>query len=394
MTPNHHPTISVIIPVYNQAVYVSEAIQSVLGQTYPDFELIVVDDGSTDETPRILESFHDPRLRVFRQPNKGLSEARNYGLRESSAPLVTFLDSDDYFYPDKLAVLSDYLQEHPEIGLVSGGTQYIDQKGQPLRQEVNSPGILDLHKFLISNPICVSAILMRRIWFDRVGMFDVNLRACEDWDLWIRLAYAGCRFAWVEQPVVAYRYHGGQMTRESDRMRKAIFSFIDKFFGQPNLPEQLTACKNNVYASALVHAAAYAYNANEPQKGQQDLDKALHLDSSLAENRYKKLVELLVSWSHDPRSTKPALFLQRIIKYPPPGRPGLTWQLRRAMADVLLGQLFASSRQDRRAHRQEILKVILYKPEWLFNRGVLRILADAWLSSKAFYVSNNRGSKN
>ncbi len=379
MTTNNAPTVSVIIPAYNQAVYVSEAIQSVLGQTYPDFELIVVDDGSTDETPQILASIQDPRIRIVRQPNKGLSAARNTGLRESSAPLVTFLDSDDFFLPDKLAVLSAFLKDHPEIGMVSGGTQFINPKGQPLSQDIKSPGNLDLQKLLVSNPFCVSAIMMRRLWFDRVGIFDETLRACEDWDLWQRMAYAGCRFAWVEHLVVAYRYHEGQMTREADRMRNAIFTVINKFFSQPGLPENLNAYKNTVYASALVHAAAYAYNANEPQKGQRDLAEAIHLDPTLTDKHYERLVNLLVGWSYDPRSTKPASFLQQIITYPPLGQPGLRRQLRRAMADVLLEPLFSSTRKNRRTRRWDLLKVILYKPNWLLNRGVLRILADAWL---------------
>lgn len=91
------PVVSVIIPAYNQARYVRKSIQSVLDQTYPFFELIVVDDGSTDETPQILAGIHDPRMKVIRQPNAGLSAARNTGIRESSAALVTLLDSDDFF---------------------------------------------------------------------------------------------------------------------------------------------------------------------------------------------------------------------------------------------------------------------------------------------------------
>ena len=187
--------------------------------------------------------------------------------------------------------------------------------------------------------------MMRRYWFDRVGMFDETLRACEDWDLWQRMAFAGCQFEWVERLVVGYRYHGDQIIREADRMRKAIFAVIDKFFSQPDLPEDLKGYKNAVYASALVHAAAYAYNADDFPKGQHDLTEAINRDPTLADKQYNKLVKSLVGWSYDPRSNNPTNFLQRIIANPPPGHPGLRRQLRRAIADVMLEPLFSSSRQ-------------------------------------------------
>jgi glycosyltransferase involved in cell wall biosynthesis len=373
------PTVSVIIPAYNQSVYINESVQSVLGQTYQDFELIVVDDGSTDETPQILARIQDPRIRIVRQPNSGLSAARNTGLRESSAPLVTFLDSDDYFLPDKLSILTTFLNDHPEVGLVSGGTQFVNEKGQPLSQAIKSPGNLDITKLLVSNPFCVSAIMMHRFWFDRVGMFDETLRACEDWDLWQRMAYAGCQFDWIEHLVVGYRYHDDQMTREAGRMRKAIFAVIDKFFSQPELPENLKDYKNAVYATALVHAAAYAYNASDFPNGQHDLAEAINRDPTLADEQYQKLIKSLVGWSYDPRSSNPTKFLQRIIANPPPGHPGLSRQLRRAMADVMLEPLFSSSRQIWHDHRWDFFKIFIYKPDWLFNRGVLRMFLDAWI---------------
>jgi glycosyltransferase involved in cell wall biosynthesis len=377
--PRNPPKISVIIPAYNQAIYLSEAIQSVFEQTYHNFELIVVDDGSTDETPQILAGIQDSRMRVIRQPNAGLSAARNTGLHESSAPLVTFLDADDYFLPDKLEVLSNYLEVHREIGLAVGGVRYIDESGNKLFESTKTPTRLALPEMLFENPICVSGILLRRKWLDIVGVFDERLRACEDWDLWIRLACAGCRFAWVEYIVIAYRCHQGQMTREPERMRKALFAVLDKFFTQPDLPENIRVYKKKAYASALIHAAAFAYHCSQFHKGQVDLAEAVSLDPTLKENQYKRLVEALVGWSNDPRSTEPADFLQRIISNPPPGQPGLSRQLRRAMADVYLGSLFSSSRENWRTHRGDLFKAILYKPDWLLNRGVLRIIADAWL---------------
>ncbi|HEX9018010.1 MAG TPA: glycosyltransferase [Anaerolineaceae bacterium] len=373
------PLISVIIPAYNQAAYLREAVDSVLAQTCGDFELVVVDDGSTDETPQVLDGYHDPRVRVVRQPNAGLSAARNTGIRESSAPLVTLLDSDDFFFPEKLALLSDYIASHPEIGMVSGGTLLVDRQSQPLREARKFQVRLDLPTLLMGNPFTPSAVMFRREWLERAGVFDESLRACEDWDLWVRFAYAGCRMAWVEQTVVAYRYHSGQMTRESERMRKALMAVLGKFFRQTNLSAEVQGCKDPAYASALVTAAAYAYHAQNYAQGQQDLSEAARLDPALRSEKYQALVDTLSGWAEDPRSADPLEYLQRVIDNPPPGLDGLARQVQRAKADMTLAMLFRGDRAARRARRGDLLKAVYYKPEWLLNRGVLRLLADAYL---------------
>jgi glycosyltransferase involved in cell wall biosynthesis len=378
--PKNIPAISVIIPAYNQAMYVSEAIRSVLGQTYPDFELIVVDDGSTDETSQILAGFQDPRIHVIRQSNAGLSSARNTGLHESTAPLVTFLDADDYFLPNKLEVLSRYLENNLEIGLVAGRVIYIDHTGRTLVEAEKPSSLLELPGLLFENPICVSGILLRRNWLERVGVFDESLRACEDWDLWLRLLIEGCQMAWVENLVVAYRIHPGQMTRQSDRMRKAIFAMLDKFFIRPDLDENLRRHKDVAYSSGWIHAAVYAYLSGEADKGANFLQEAISHDPTLRDQHYQRLVRFLMGWAYDPRVIDPVVFLQQIITNPPPGEPGLVLPLRQALADIILASLFQSSKETWRLRRGDLLSVIRYRPGWLLNRGVLRMLAHAWLN--------------
>lgn len=377
--PHHNPKISVIIPAYNQAHYVAQAIQSVLVQTCPDFELIIVDDGSTDATPLIIAGIQDPRMRVIRQSNTGLSAARNAGLDQSSAPFVTFLDADDYFLPHKLELLLNFMESHPELGLGAGKPRYVDNADNVIPSSKTTPVPLKLPECLFENPICVSAILLRRTWLKQVGFFDETLRACEDWDLWLRLLAVRCPMAWIEHEVVAYRIHPGQMTSQAERMRSAIFTVLTKFFAQPGLADEIIAHKNKAFASGLVHSAAYEYLSGEWDKGKFDLAEAIRLNPSLNQQHHKKLVGLLVAWAYDPRALEPANFLQRIISHLPPGQLGLSIQLRRALADILLAPLFHGSRETRQAQRTDLMKAILFKPDWLFNRGVLRILADAWL---------------
>jgi glycosyltransferase involved in cell wall biosynthesis len=373
------PKISVIIPAYNQAAYLRESIDSVLAQTRPDFELVVVDDGSTDHTLQVLAEYRDPRLLVVRQPNAGLSAARNTGIRESSAPLVTLLDSDDFFYPEKLAVLSAYLDQHPEVGMVSGGTVLVDQCSEPLREANKFHEGLDLPSLLMGNPFTPSAVMFRRPLLARTGLFDESLRACEDWDLWLRMAYAGCQFAWVDQPVVAYRYHSGQMTRESERMRKALLMVLDKFFGLPELPASIQVFKEKAYASALVTSAAYAYHAENYTQGKHDLAEAARLDPSLGDDRYHHLAQTFRGWAEDPRSADPVQYLRRVIAHPPKGLKGFSSQLRKASAELTLGMLFHADRAARRAHGMELISALFAQPRWLLNRGVLCMLADALL---------------
>ena len=374
-----HPTISVIIPAYNQAEYISESIHSVLSQTCPDFELIVVNDGSTDDTAQVIANIQDPRLRVIWQPNAGLSAARNTGIRESTAPLITFLDADDCFFPEKLEILSRFLDENPNIGLVSGGTLVINQRGEPLRLNTGFPAGLDLPFFLMHNPFSACAVMVRRSWINKVGVFDESLKACEDWDLWHRLLFAGCQFAWVEHAVVTYRYHSGQMTREAERMREAIFLVLDKFYKQPDLPKNIMAMKDLVYSSGHIHAAAYEYFACDFDAGNKDLTDAIRLDPTLIVNNYQKLVDTLIGWTDNPRSQNQSNLLEQIIKYAPKGYPDLIRALLQARADVLLRPLFSGSRSDWVAHRKDLLNAVRFKPQWLLNRGVLRMLVYAYL---------------
>lgn len=379
MKVESQPEISVILPVYNQANYLPRAVESILDQSLPNFELIVVDDGSTDGSAQALESFHDPRVRIVRQKNMGLSAARNTGLRLSCAPLVTFLDSDDRFHHEKLEVLSKFLRETPGVGLVAGRVSYMDKDGDALPGPEGEPCPLRLPELLFSNPICVSAVLMRRAWLDRVGFFDENLRACEDWDMWLRLLAAGCCMEWVEKPVVEYRMHQGQMTSQTARMRKAIFMVLDKFFAASEAHEYPKSWRQRAYASAFVQAACFAYLSGDMQKGRQDLCEAVQVDPSLTDDNYRELVDRLVAWAHDPRCTTPADFLTQVLNSLPSDQNILAVRLRHAIADSLLAPLFKCERGKWRLRKKDLLTAIVYKPAWLLNRGVLRMLAYAWL---------------
>jgi glycosyltransferase involved in cell wall biosynthesis len=184
--------VSVIIPTYNRARKVARAVASVLFQTYTDYELIVVDDGSRDHTADTLSLFHPRILRLAHEENRGVSASRNTGIKASRAPLVAFLDSDDYWLPEKLAVQVTFFKAHPEA--VACQTQEIwIRKGRrvnPRQKHLKPSGNI----FVPSLKLCLvspSAVMVRRSLFDDVGLFDEALPVCEDYDLWLRVS---CRY--------------------------------------------------------------------------------------------------------------------------------------------------------------------------------------------------------
>jgi glycosyltransferase involved in cell wall biosynthesis len=225
--PGQMALVSVVIPCYDQAAFLDEAIESVLAQTYPHFELIVVDDGSHDNTAEVAA--RHPGVRLVQQENKGLSEARNTGLREAGGEFVTFLDADDRLKPQALEVGLRTLRAHPECALVSGQVELTGHDGALLRAAQHRIVDRDHYRLLLQgNPILSHATVMyRRQAFDVVGGFDPKLDACEDYDLYLRIAR---RFqAYTHDECVAeYRRHGGNMHRDPARMLVAALAALRK----------------------------------------------------------------------------------------------------------------------------------------------------------------------
>ena len=181
--------ISVIIPTYNRAGLLIEAVSSVLDQTYSNFELIIVDDGSTDKTEDRF-GFSKPPVRYIRQEHQGVSAARNRGIVEAKGAYIAFLDSDDYWLKNKLAVQVDFLKSNSEILICQTEERWIrkEKRVNPRTRHVKPSGQI----FDRSLELCVvspSSVMMHREFFQIVGIFDERLPACEDYDLWLRAAY-------------------------------------------------------------------------------------------------------------------------------------------------------------------------------------------------------------
>lgn len=255
--------VSVTIPVYNGAEYVSDAIQSVLAQTYEAWELCVVDDGSTDETPRVLREFAaHPRVRIIRQVNRGVSAARNAGIAASAAPFLAFLDADDVWVPVNLARKVAYLISHPDVALVHSAVAIVDAALQPTGRvvrgrsgEVLEPLLLGLEP-VVNGP---SSVLARRSIIMELGGFDETLSTSADWDLWVRLA-ARHPIAHLDEALVCYRLRGtASMHRNIRAMEHDKFLAYAKAFTAPQPPE-IARLRRRCYANLhMTLAGSYAH---------------------------------------------------------------------------------------------------------------------------------------
>lgn len=367
--------VSVIIPAYNQGLYLKEAVQSVLGQTYPNFELIIVDDGSTDNTADVVHRFQDQRIRYIYQENRGLSAARNAGIQHSDGEFLTFLDSDDLFFPDKLEVLLAELEQHPEVGFVAGQAVLIDEHGNPLGEVFSTPLPDDPARLLLWNPLHVCSVMVRRLWIDRVGLFDERFRAYEDWDMWLRLGRAGCPMRWVPYPVSMYRFHTSQMTQDRERMTTATFAVLAKVFSDPTLPEHWKNLKNLAYANAYLRAAVQAYRMGDYQDGQRALGEAVRLDPELCANGAKELSRRLSALADSPKIRNKLIFLEQVYRHLPEKLTALERRKNRDLGQFAVNQGFAAyQRGDWVTARSSLFQAIRYQPSWLMNRGVLAIL--------------------
>lgn len=195
MVMNRPPKISVVIASYNHEPYVAESVESVLNQSFGDLELIITDDGSTDQTVGVVNEFRDSRLsiEVFKK-NRGACVALNHCIRRAQGEFIAILNSDDTFMPDKLAKQFNFMVEHPEIGAVFALPEVVDQRGNPiadgeflLDQQLASRWDWLRYFFDQRNILCHPSVLIRRKCYEKVGLYDARLAQLPDFDMWIRL---------------------------------------------------------------------------------------------------------------------------------------------------------------------------------------------------------------
>jgi len=256
------PTVSVIVPAYNSQNTILETIASIQKQTFTDFELIVIDDGSSDRTLELLQTVRDPRIRVVSYENGGVSVARNRGISLSTSEYITFIDADDLWTSDKLELQLAALQQHPTAGVAYSWTCFMDRQGKffhadnPIYFEGNVYPELLKTNFLLSG----SNPLIRRLALTDVGEFDPTLTHAEEWDLYLRLA-AKYDFVVVPRTQILYRQTAGSASGKIEVMEKDAIQVIDRAFQLA--PAQLKSLKNQSLAN-LYRYLAHLYITKIP----------------------------------------------------------------------------------------------------------------------------------
>jgi glycosyltransferase involved in cell wall biosynthesis len=272
--------VSVIVAAYNAETTILETIQSIQKQTFSNFELIVINDGSTDRTLELLSTIEEPRLRVFSYKNGGLPVARNRGIVRAAGEYITFIDADDLWTPDKLELQLAALQQCPEAGVAYSWTAFINEKGKllyarkPLFIEGNIYSKLLVENFISSG----SNILVRKQFIEAVGKFDPSLKSVEDWDYYLRLA-AQCPFVLVPKYQILYRQSSRSMTSKVDVMEKANLTVIERAF--QTAPTELQFLKNqsiaNTYRYITKLCLAHVLNDEGIRQARKKLKKAIQL---------------------------------------------------------------------------------------------------------------------
>jgi len=209
------PKVSIIIPVYNGEKYIAEAIESALGQTYRNFEIIVVNDGSNDNSYEKIKPFL-PSVKYIFQENQGVAAARNTGIKNSSGELVAFLDQDDLWLPEKLEVQVNYLLQNPDVGLVHSNMSYINEEDKPVepyfgrwQTDVSGWCFRDL---FIDNRIAILTVLLRRECLDQLGFFNEKYASVDDYDLMLRISRK-YPIGHIDRELALYRIHGKNTSR-------------------------------------------------------------------------------------------------------------------------------------------------------------------------------------
>ena len=261
------PKVSVVIITYNHGQFIAEAIRSILGQTFRDFEIVVVDDGSTDNTAETVSSYP---VTYFWQENQGVCRAYNRGIDLSKGEYVLFLDADDMLLEDTLRKEAELLDSNPEVALCYGQAYVMnDGDGRIYRVRkstfLNSSAIVDskqqIRELLFANRITSSTAMIRRRCLDEVGRFDERIGAiAEDRHLYIRLAKR-YRLAYMAEPLVKYRVHPYQThkTVTYDVAQTAFSCILQEVFDDPSLAPQLQRCKAPAYCYAYYKIGKYAY---------------------------------------------------------------------------------------------------------------------------------------
>ena len=290
------PLVSVVIPAYNQAEFLAATIQSVLNQTYQNFEVIVVNDASTDNTEEVIGQFDDPRLKyIVHEENQRLSATRNTGIKASKGKIIFLLDADDLFHPEKLQAHVEFLEKHPEIGVSYNARFELNHSSNTVREMWRPPFTVGLKDLILGFPFSPSDTVVRREWMFQVGLFDPEVGTAEDTDFPCRLALAGCQFAGIDRALIYRRYHSGRGRKNLPGRIADVRRVQAAIFTDPRCPQDVRAIGRLAIKHHLMVVASLALIQTETELAQEYIRELVELDPSVLDGSPCELIEFLLS---------------------------------------------------------------------------------------------------
>ncbi len=369
------PLVSFVIPCHNAERFLGEAIQSVLEQVYDDFEVIVVDDGSTDHTRQLVETFDDPRIRYIYQENRGPGGARNTGAAAAKGDYLAFLDADDIALPHRLAAQLKVLEDDPSLSVVGSGYAWIDEDDQRIPWNAHSwqrwPELNDLANWLFDCPLVPSATMLRRaVWAD-VGGFEEDLRGGEDWNFWLRLVLTGHRMAWHRDVVCLYRRRPSSLSHDALRMSRDCPEALRRVLAGPDFPPHLLGLGRQALAIRHLDGAKRLYASGLCEEGMSALDRALVLHPQLLDGLPSRVEDEIVATCLDPLVVEPISLLRQILDHLPLSASALEARRQQMITRCHVELLARGLRQRHyRLVRKHLLPAVVMQPRWLLDPGM------------------------
>jgi glycosyltransferase involved in cell wall biosynthesis len=353
--------VSVVIPAFKQAEFLGDAIRSVLSQTYPHLEIIIVDDASPDNASEVVSGFDDPRVKLItHRQNLGLSAARNTGILASTGEIIALLDADDIFHPEKLQMHMAFLRDHQEFGVTYNARFELNHSDTTIRWLFRPPTTATLIDLVKGFPFSPSDMVVRREWFSKVGLFDPGAGSAEDTDLPCRLALAGCKFASVDRALNYRRYHSGRGRRNLRGRLNDVSRVLEAVFNDPRCPKDVLAIRTTAIKYHLMAVMSLALIQEETELGRELVLELIRIDPSVLEGYPCELLDYLLSEAIADEKMDHEVLLRKIFAQLPKEAASISASLDRVAARgylakgiraVIWGRLEAGKAHFERASR-------------------------------------------
>lgn len=400
---------SIILPAYNRARFIGQTIESVIHQTDQDWELIIIDDGSTDDTHDVVANYRDPRIRYVKQANAGASMARNTGISLAVGKWIACIDSDDEMLPHNLQSLRAVMEAQPASGCTYGWFYLMDESGAPISHvhghisghippQLDHPwpgrtpdmsgtsGEGQILPELVSTTdgtIVMGAFLVRREWVERIGGFNPSRQHQEHWDFFIRLARAGCPFSCCRQAVLLLRDHVTGAHRDYDQMFAARLDVLDQIYRDSGSDAKLRALiepvHDQAYRTTFIDAAKGAYSSGQFVNATQHLNFASQY-APLNDHEIQDMIERSVKWLVDhPCGDENSVLHNGFALMDDPSLARKASHQAIALYDFNLACRAHAEGHSRKALIHS-LKAIAYDPRHVMNRGLLKVMVSSLIS--------------